>query len=94
MSNRTALPPSLHTKLTILTRRLRWLHTVRGASRVLLVLVLTGATVLLADAWLDFPTAVRVLLLACWQTTAHCWPQRMWQKHSTQVSEWTHSQQL
>lgn len=66
MSTCAALPPALHAKLLALAHRIRLWRALRGASLVLLVLLLTGSAALWTDAWLGLPAGVRALLLAGW----------------------------
>lgn len=66
MATVTDLPSSLRHQLASVTRRIRCLQALRGASVLLLVMVLTGVAALLADYWLDLSASVRQVLLPCW----------------------------
>ena len=63
---RIALPDSIQVKLDDLAGRLRRLRLIRGASAVVLTFVGVAASALIADAWLELPTAARFILLALW----------------------------
>ncbi|MFL5241446.1 MAG: hypothetical protein ACJ8FY_05005 [Gemmataceae bacterium] len=66
MSTNAALPSSLQSKLDSLARYMRALRALRGACWLLLLLSLVAGAAVLADAWLELPSAVRVALLATW----------------------------
>jgi hypothetical protein len=66
MSTVAALPPIIHGKLARLARRIYRLRTVRGLSRLLLVMAVTAAGALLADAFFELSGPLRELLLAAW----------------------------
>jgi hypothetical protein len=69
------LPDNIQGKLDELAGRVRRLRLIGGASAVLLTFVGVAAFALVADAWLELPTPVRVLLFAAWvvATVAAIW---------------------
>jgi hypothetical protein len=66
MSTLATLPPGLHSKIDALARRIRVLRALRGASLLLLVLLITGGAALLVDLGLGLPAWVRTVWLAVW----------------------------
>jgi hypothetical protein len=66
MATLTTLPPGLHSKLSALTRRMRWLRALRRISLVLTVLILTGAAALLLDYALELSSVIRTFFLLGW----------------------------
>jgi len=63
------LPDSIQGKLDDLAARVRRLRLIRGASAVVLTFVGVAAFSLVADAWLELPTAARVILFGLWVVT-------------------------
>jgi hypothetical protein len=66
MATVAVLPSTLRDKFAAAARRVRILRAVRGASLLVLTLLLFAAAAFAADAWLELPAAVRAGLLFAW----------------------------
>jgi hypothetical protein len=66
MSTMTALPHGLRHRILALARRIRLLRALRGASLLLVVLVLTASAAFISDYCLGLPVAMRFVCLVAW----------------------------